>query len=44
MANVKKGQLTASGEWWKHLRWCKRAFWKGERQASKRDGRARIYE
>ena len=36
MATVKKGVLTASGEWWKHLRWTKRVFWKGERRAAKR--------
>jgi hypothetical protein len=35
MANVRKGQLTPSPEWWKHLRWMKRAFWKRERQAEK---------
>ncbi len=35
MARVKKGMLTKSGEWWKHLRWTKRFFWKGERQAAK---------
>jgi len=35
MASVKKGILTPAGEWWKHLRWTKRAFWKGERQAGK---------
>ncbi len=34
MSNVKKGLLTASGEWRKHLRDLKRAFWKGERQAA----------
>jgi hypothetical protein len=33
MANVKKGQLTKPGEWWKHLRWTKRAFWKRNRRA-----------
>ncbi|GAB5470909.1 MAG: hypothetical protein Kilf2KO_39390 [Rhodospirillales bacterium] len=34
MSHVKKGQLTASGEWRKHLRPdCKRFFWKGERAA-----------
>jgi hypothetical protein len=37
MANVKKGQLTASPEWWKHLRWTKRIFWKSERQAGKKE-------
>ena len=35
MATVKKGILTPAGEWWKHLRWNKRSFWKGERQAAK---------
>ncbi len=37
MATVKKGMLTRAGEWWKHLRRTKRAFWKGERQAAKRE-------
>ncbi len=36
MANVKKGLLTAAGEWWKHLRWTKRVFWKAERKAAKK--------
>lgn len=36
MATVKKGILTAAGEWWKHLRWTKRHFWKAERLATKR--------
>ncbi len=36
MATVKKGILTVSGEWWKHLRETKRAFWKGERRAAKK--------
>ena len=37
MAHKKKGQLTASGEWAKHLRgFLKRQFWKGERKAGKR--------
>ena len=35
MAGVKKGNLTAPGEWWKHLRSLKRAFWKAERKAAK---------
>jgi len=37
MATVKKGILTSSGEWWKHLRWTKRAFWKAERRAAERE-------
>jgi hypothetical protein len=40
MATVKKGMLTHAGEWWKHLRWTKRGFWKKERQAGKREARA----
>ena len=36
MANVKKGTLTRSPQWWKHLRDWKRAFWKSERQAHKK--------
>lgn len=35
MANVKKGQLTRSPQWWKHLRDWKRVFWKSERKAAK---------
>ena len=35
MATAKKNILTPSNEWWKHLRWAKRAFWKGERKAAK---------
>jgi hypothetical protein len=37
MANVRKGHLTASGKWAKHLRFWKGLFWKRERQAAKRD-------
>lgn len=36
MANVKKGNLTPSPQWWKHLKEYKRVFWKKERQAQKR--------
>ena len=36
MANVKKGQLVRAPEWWKHLRWVKRVFWKRHRQAEKK--------
>jgi hypothetical protein len=36
VATKKKGLLTASGEWAKHLRkWGKRVFWKGERKTAK---------
>ena len=40
MSTVKHGQLTASTEWRKHLRWYKRPFWKGERRAARCDARA----
>jgi len=34
MSNKRKGQLTVSGEWARHLRpLLRRAFWKAERQA-----------
>lgn len=37
MAHKKKGQLTVSGEWAKHLRKQKRnQFWKGERNAGEK--------
>jgi hypothetical protein len=37
MSHKKKGQLTVSGEWAKHLRkFLRRQFWKGERAASKK--------
>lgn len=36
MANVKQGNLTASPQWWKHLKDWKRVFWKGERRAHER--------
>ena len=35
MANVKKGNLVKSPQWWKHLREWKRVFWKAERKAGK---------
>ena len=37
MAHEKKGQLTVTGEWAKHLRkFWRRQFWKDERTAGKR--------
>ena len=39
MAHVRKGQLTASGEWRKHLRFWKRFFWKAERQEARRQAK-----
>ena len=35
MANVKQGNLAKPPQWWKHLDWAKRVFWKRERQAHK---------
>jgi hypothetical protein len=39
MATVKKGVLIPAGEWWKHLRWTKPAFWRRHRQAERRAAR-----
>ena len=39
MAHVRKGQLTASGEWRKHLRFWKRFFWKAERKKARRQAK-----
>ncbi len=37
MSHKRKGQLTVSKEWAKHLRkFWRRKFWKGERNAGKR--------
>lgn len=33
MATLKKGVLSKSPQWWKHLRDWKRVFWKKERKA-----------
>ena len=45
MSNIKKGLLTHSGEWAKHLRkFWKRVFWKGERKAGKQLIRKEINE
>jgi len=32
MATKKRGILTPAPQWWKHLRWTKRQFWKQERR------------
>jgi hypothetical protein len=37
MASVKKGTITHSPQWWKHLKEYKRTFWKAERKAHKHD-------
>jgi hypothetical protein len=44
MANKRKGILTPSPQWWKHLREWKRVFWKSERQAQKKDVQERKEE
>lgn len=37
MAHKRKGQLTVTTEWAKHLRkYLRRQFWKGERKAGKK--------
>lgn len=42
MATIKKGVLVRSGEWWQHLRWTKRGFWKKHRKAEKALARKEI--
>ena len=42
MANVKKGQTVSAPEWWKHLKWCKRVFWKKQRKAFIREIRKEV--
>lgn len=43
MGHKRKGQLTKSGEWWKHFRKIgRRFFWKQERQAEKQDIKDRL--
>lgn len=45
VSNKKKGYLTASGEWAKHLReWGKRRFWRGERIAGKEEAKEQLDE
>jgi hypothetical protein len=44
MATVKKGILTSSPQWWKHLRSTKRQFWSRERKAAERDAQVRVDE
>jgi len=45
MANKKKGQLTASSEWAKHLRkYLKKQFWKSERKAENKEIEASLFE
>ncbi len=36
MATVKKGITVSAPEWWKHLKWAKRVFWKKQRRADKK--------
>jgi hypothetical protein len=38
-----KSKLTKPPEWWKHLKWCKRVFWKKERQNEKREAAQQRY-
>jgi len=42
MANVKKGQLIPPPQWWKHLKYAKRIFWKSHRQAEKKETSQKI--
>jgi len=42
MAHVRKGQITSSPQWWKHLRDWKRVFWKAERRAARKHAVERV--
>lgn len=42
MANVRKGNLTAPQEWWRHLKWLKPKFWRKERRAHQREIRRQL--
>lgn len=44
MAHVRKGQLTRSPQWWKHLRAFKRTFWKAERKAQRAEAQDRAID
>jgi hypothetical protein len=45
MSSVKKGFLTSSKEWAKHLRpYWRRLFWKGERKAGTKEARKQVKE
>lgn len=41
---AKKGQYTLPPEWWKHLKWNKKRFWKAERKAAKLDAKTTTKE
>lgn len=42
MAHVRKGILTPSPQWWKHLKDWKRVFWKKHRKAERREAAAQM--
>jgi hypothetical protein len=44
MANVKHGNLTPPRQWWKHMDFFKRVFWKRERQAHQSAAEAQASE
>ncbi len=45
MSHKRKGQLTVSTEWWKHLRkYLKRKYWKAERRAEQRQIKKALIE
>ncbi|MHA2063682.1 MAG: hypothetical protein ACXABY_04785 [Candidatus Thorarchaeota archaeon] len=45
MATVKKGVLSTSPEWWKHLRpYTKRQFWKSHRKYEQRHIRKELQD
>jgi hypothetical protein len=45
MATRKRGLLTVSGEWARHLRpFWRRLFWRGERRAARQEARRQATE
>ena len=44
MASVKKGLLTATKEWAKHLRRLKRDYWKAERKTAKKAAKSTAHD
>ena len=44
MATMKKGITVRATEWWRHLRWAKRAFWKRQRKAFQHETRQETTE
>jgi hypothetical protein len=44
MATMKKGITVRAPEWWKHLKWFKRLFWKRQRRDDKRSIKKELHQ